>query len=266
MDTLTESPSTSELFDTSPKQEEKSSPVAEVKEEKEEKATVEESEEKSEVKESDSKDESEEKEKTDEPKEETSSDTEDKPSTEESTVGTQLKDARKWGNENNRENIRLRQELKQIKEENGIEDIEPDDSDVAARLNERVKTSESIERDRHGDEFIDKTIYGEDSIWQQVKDDPIVDFRVRNADSPISEALKVVKEQVFYDKYGNDPDKIVPAIKEELRAELMKELKTDFKKKLKDKESLGSDLSDVESDKVTENKSYKAPSTEELFG
>jgi len=91
-------------------------------------------------------------------------------------------------------------------------------------------------------------------------------MRVRNSDSPISEALQVVKETEFHDKYGNDPEKIVSKIKEELKPELMKELKADFENKLKTNKSLGTDLSDVKSDEVSGKKTPRPESTKQLFG
>ena len=263
METEFKNPSTTELFDASPVQEEKSSPVEEVKETEEEKV-VEDSEEKSEEKESESTEKSEEK--SDETEDKTSSDSKEKPSTEDSTYEERYKETQKWGNEKNQESIKLREELNKIKQEYGIEDT-IDDTESAARLEERIQTSETIERDRHGDEYIDKMIYADDSAWKtRLKFDPLIDYRVRNSKSPISEALKVVKEDEFHQKYGNDPEKIVKVIKKEVETDVRKELKNDFEKKLKGKEALGSDLSDVKNDEVKTTKSFKQKSTSELFG
>ena len=260
MDTdLKESPTVADLFDTSPTQEvtpkEETSPVKEVETEEKAEAVEEKSEEKSEEKESESE------------SDDTSPDTDEEPSTEETTEDTRLKDAQKWGNEKNKEAIAVKAELTKLREEYGVEDTPIDDAEANARLEERIKTSEAIERKIHGDEFIQKAIYAEDSTWQTLKNDPIVDFRVRNADSPISEALTVIKEQEFHGKYGNDPDKIVEKIREELKPELMKELKVDYAKKLKDKNALGKDLSSVDNDKANgKDATFKKSSTVELFG
>ena len=258
---IKESPTVADLFDTSPTQEvtpkEETSPVKEVETEEKAEAVEEKSEEKSEEKESES----------DDTSDDTSPDTDEEPSTEETTEDTRLKDAQKWGNEKNQEAIAAKAELTKFREEFGVEDTPIDDAEAKARLEERIKTSEAIERKLHGDEFIQKTIYAEDSTWQTLKNDPIVDFRVRNADSPISEALTVIKEQEFHSKYGNDPEKIVEKIREELKPTLMKELKEDYAKKLKDKNALGKDLSDVDNDKANgKDATFKKSSTVELFG
>jgi hypothetical protein len=259
------SPSTSELFDeASPSKEAvTASPEKEVEKKAEDKAVEEKSEEKSEEKESESEEKSE---KTDETKDKASSETKDKPSTEDSTIEEQLKEARKWGNEKNQEALKALETLKKFKEEHGIDDT-VDDTEAAARLEERIQTSEAIERENHGDEYIDKMIYADDSAWKsKLRHDPLIDYRVRNAKSPISEALKVVKEQEFHDKYGNDPEKIVKAIKKEVETDVRKELKEEYEKKLKGKEALGSDLSNVKSDEVKSNDKFRQKSTAELFG
>lgn len=252
---LKENPSTTELFDTSPKQEvsiRETSPVEEVEEKEDEKVVEEDS--KVETKDKDVSD-------------DTSPDDEDEPSAEDTTDWKQrYEDTQKWGNESNSKSLKLQSELSKLKDEYGIEDAPVDDTEVKARLDERIKTSESIERKLHGNEYIEKMIYADDAPWQKYKNDPVVDYRVRSADSPISEALQVLKEQEFHGKYGNDPEKIVDAIKKEVEVSLRKELKKEFEDKLKQKKSLGTDLSKVENDKVATGKAVVGQSTKDLFG
>lgn len=267
---LKESPSTSELFDeTSPSKEvtskEETSPEKKVEEKAEEKVVEEKSEKKSEEKESESKEKSEEK--SDETKDEASSDTTDKPSTEKSTDWEKrFKDTETSYQNLNQEVVKLKEENSKFKQDLGIEEDDTTVSDERKRAKERAETSEAIERQNHGDEYIEKMLYAPDSIWQKVKNDPIIDFRVSSSLSPATEALIVVKETEFHDKYGKDPDKIVEKIREEERPKLMKELKEDYEKKLKDNKSLGTDLSDVENDEVKGKKSAKTESTKDLFG
>jgi len=278
-ETNSESPSVSELFDPSPVQEVgstvKTSPDEKVSKEESKEAVKPEvsdnGKEESKAKESlsDSSDSSD----TDTDKaspdatDETSADKDTDDITDATDYKKRFEDTQKWGNEANTRALKVESELKQLKIDHGIEDTPVDDTETATRLEERVKTSEAIERRIHGNEHIDKMIYADDSVWQKIKHDPLIDYRVRNSDSPITEALLVVKEAEFHTKYGDDPDTIIERVKAEIGPDLRKELKKEFEDKLMQKNSLGSDLSNVKSDVVSEaDKKKVTSSTEDLFG
>ena len=278
-ETNSESPSVSELFDASPikeagvqKTESTASPEKEAEKADDKKAVAGENSDNGKEKPEDKevKSESGDKVKPESDEDKASPEAGGKPSAdkEEQTVTQdRLKESQKWGNEANQRALKAEADLKQLKQDHGIEDTPVDDTEIAARLEERVKTSEAIERRIHGNEHIDKMIYAEDSVWQKIRHDPIIDMRVRNSDSPITEALLVVKETEFHDKYGDDPDTIVKGVKAELETELRKQIKKEYEDKLKQKTNLGSDLSNVKSDVATEaDKKKVSTSTEDLFG
>ena len=267
MELQEQSPSTTELFDTpSPVQE---TPVStDVSPEKggdngkEEKAVETETEDKGkETKEEESTD----KDASTDSDDTSSTDTEEDDTTD---YKQRLKETQAWGNTANEKAIKLEKEIAQLKEDHGIEETVADESETQLRLEERVKTSEKIERERYGNDFIDKTIYADDSLWQSIKNEPLIDYRVRNSDAPISEALKIVDERTFTETYGKNPKEVKENIRKELEADLRKTITAEFKDKLKQKKGLGSDLSDIKSDEASqeEKKAFKQPSTPELFG
>ena len=61
--------------------------------------------------------------------------------------------------------------------------------------------------------------------------DPSVLARMQSAKRPVMEAMKIVEEHQFFEKYGRDPLKIKDAIIAEAREELIAELKQELKGK-----------------------------------
>ncbi len=92
---------------------------------------------------------------------------------------------------------------------------------------ERVRLSKKVAEDKLGVDLVDKLVWADDSPYKAIEQaDPYVKARVFGSDSPVEEAVKVVKEHEFFEKYGRDPEKI----KEAIYAEVHKQIETELKK------------------------------------
>lgn len=154
------------------------------------------------------------------------------------SLSKRLEDTRNWATKVNSENIKLRNDYTSILKEVDIlkqklagtyvepKEPSPDDKAKLAVLEERVKISRALAEELYGPEFVQETVYAENSPYLQLEQmDPLVKARVFNADRPVIEAIKIVKERQFRDKYGDDPEKIHAAIREEVRQEIVDEIK-----------------------------------------
>ena len=90
--------------------------------------------------------------------------------------------------------------------------------------------------------------------------------RVRSAAAPVLEAVKIAKEQIFFDKYGTDIEKIPEKIRIEIEPELRKAITKELQKKLVSKKNLPDTLSGIKStESQDEDKSFKSDSLSDLF-
>ena len=96
----------------------------------------------------------------------------------------------------------------------------------------RVEIDNQLMIDQYGAEQIQKLIWDTDSPYQQLEImDPAIKMRVSNSTRPVLEAMKVVEEHKFFEKYGRDPVKIREAIIAEERENLTAEIKAELKGK-----------------------------------
>lgn len=110
--------------------------------------------------------------------------------------------------------------------------IPPEQIAAVEGFKARVAVDNQVMIEQYGADTIQKMIWDTDSPYQQLEImDPAVKARVTNATRPIAEAMKILKEREFYEKYGNDPDKIKEAILAEERAKLIAEIQTELKGK-----------------------------------
>lgn len=135
-------------------------------------------------------------------------------------VTRELSDAR-------RENQTLRAELKG----EPLPDQLPNDTEsIAARARSEALQSVSLQRaiEEFGEDFIKAQIFDEDAPYRRLVEGEgkkWIRERVLSSTDPIYEALDVIREHDLLTTYGRDIDTIRAILKEELKAEVLKDLK-----------------------------------------
>ena len=141
-----------------------------------------------------------------------------------------------------------------------------DDPELQGRLNASIV----VASEKFGEDFIEKQINDPDSDYQNLrKKMPHIDVRAKNADLPFVEAVQILKEEQFFDKYGRDPDKIIEKIKEEIEPELRKAITKEIQEKIGKSTSIPNGISGVKgavTAKSTEGNGFKPRSTADLLG
>lgn len=127
------------------------------------------------------------------------------------------------------------------------EEIAAQAEKTQSAFKERERASYAAAIETHGKEFIDKTLYAPDAPFKNLVENPVVFGMVQNADNPVLEALKIVKSYKFFQKYGNDIDKIPSKIREEIETELREKITKELQGKLARKENMPNTLSKVNS-------------------
>lgn len=161
-----------------------------------------------------------------------------------------LKDTRDWASQQSQRSANLERQLNIINKKLDGTYSEADEISatppphVIAQDSEivgRIAASREAAIDKYGQETVYKQLFAEDAPFRQIAVDPGIQARVINSSTPVLEAMKVVKEYNFQQKWGKDPDaienKIRESMKNEIRDEVLKELKS--KMSLKDLQPQG---------------------------
>lgn len=99
-------------------------------------------------------------------------------------------------------------------------------------LKTRVDLSTELAIEKFGQERVTADVLAQDSVYRQLENSyPEIGARVAAARFPVVEAIKVVEEYKFFDKYGRDPNAIREKIAAEEREKVLAELKADAKTK-----------------------------------
>jgi len=160
-------------------------------------------------------------------------------------IKSQLKNTRDYA-------TRVNQENENLKHEYGIENGESENSEEKKKENQiafdnREKASLKVAINQYGEDYLKKNIYGEDSKFKQIMtENPAIQARVHNSDVPVLEAIQVLKEFEFFEKYGKDLDKIPDKIRTEIESDLRKKITIELQDKLKLKGKEITTLSGVE--------------------
>lgn len=178
-------------------------------------------------------------------------------------------DAGSWANQTHQENLNLKKEMEILgKKFDGTYDPEEEAKNApsAEKIAEDAKTegkitaSRGMAADIYGSEKAEKLL---DSFTRIFEGNQLVNLRVVQAEAPALEAIKVLKEHVFFTKYGNDPEKIITSIKEEMRKELTQQIRKEesdkFDARLKKKDEVVEGLANV-------NGAAKVESSKEVSG
>lgn len=147
--------------------------------------------------------------------------------------------------------------------EYGIEDTpEPNEQDkaVAIAFGERERASYAAASQIYGKEYIDKMLYADDAPIKAISaQNPQVFNRILNADAPVLESIRVIKENEFFTKYGSDVEKIPDVIKKELEGKLRAEITKELQSKITKKEKMPNTLSGVQSKEVKQDSQAFSP-------
>lgn len=160
------------------------------------------------------------------------------------TLNKRLKDTRDYATKLGQENKELKKSHSALVKELEIvkakldgtyvepAPVPPEQLTALEKFKTRVEIDNQLMIDQYGAEQIQKLIWDTDSPYQQLEImDPALKMRVSNATRPVLEAMKVVEEHKFFEKYGRDPVKIREAIIAEERENLTAEIKAELKGK-----------------------------------
>lgn len=167
-------------------------------------------------------------------------------------------EASKWGNQ-------AHQKLKEMGYDNYQEEITEEQKLADLAFNEREKASHRIAKDLYGEQNVYDKLYADNAPFKQLLSDPNVMMRVRNADAPVMEALKVLDEHEFFSKYGTNIKEIPNKIKKEVEAELREKITKELQKKLSSKEQLPKTLAGVKSTDTKNNDVFEPTPFNKLF-
>lgn len=155
-----------------------------------------------------------------------------------SQVEKRQKDTASWANQVHQQNLALQKQVEIInKKLDGTYDPEkdkprepsPDDRAFRAEISGRSRASFRAAASQLGEDKVNGYLKTFSEVFG---DDPLVNYRVNMADMPVMEAIKAVKTFEFFEKYGNDPDKIVEKIEAELTEKLIPKLREEESKKI----------------------------------
>lgn len=184
-----------------------------------------------------------------------------------------LQDTRSWGNAANMELQDLKKTVAKMQAEADgtyTEDVGPSPEEIAqsAELEGRIKASKKLAEDKFGKEYVADNLTNADSDFQRMrKENPIIDMKLRISDTPFIEAVNILNEEKFFEKYTRNPETIKEKIRSELEVEVREQVNKEFKAKLKEKEKLPIDISEARGAQVapTKESDHKPKSMKELF-
>jgi hypothetical protein len=160
------------------------------------------------------------------------------------TLSKRLKDTRDYATKVDQKNkdlershASLLKELETVKARLDGTYVEPPQLDQKQqteieKFKARVEADNAAVMEQYGVDTVQKLIWENDSPYMKLEaGDPSVLARMQSAKRPVMEAMKIVEEHQFFEKYGRDPLKIKDAIIAEAREELIAELKQELKGK-----------------------------------
>jgi hypothetical protein len=93
-------------------------------------------------------------------------------------------------------------------------------------------------KDKGGEAYLEKMIYAPDAPFRKFDNNPIVQNMVLNSDAPVMAAMKIIEEQEFRTKWGDNPTKIEAAIRKKAEEELTEKLTKDIEAKIMERLNL----------------------------
>lgn len=168
-------------------------------------------------------------------------------------------DTRSWARQVEQSNAELRRQVALLgKKIDGTYDPEVDEpaqpsaDEVGqqAELMGRVQASIAMANQAYGQEDVQKLLFSETAPYRQLEEqDPAVRARVMASPAPALEAMRVLQERAFFERYGSDPATVREKIRAEMKAELDGQVGQMVEQKLKERVNLmqqsGSNLGDA---------------------
>lgn len=153
-------------------------------------------------------------------------------------------DAAKWANQTHQQNLALQKQLDIInKKLDGTYDPEAEAKANQVPPEAIAQTSETVGRivssreaayEIHGKDKVNALLFAEGAPFKQIENLPQVEHRVLNSPSPVLEAMKIVEEYAFYQKWGATPK----AIEDNIKKAYEKEIEDRVTKKILEKVSM----------------------------
>ena len=150
----------------------------------------------------------------------------------------QVKDGRDWTTTVQQNNVALKKQLEIIEKKlDGTYDPDTDRApeptrdqiELEAERKGRIAASEALAKQLHGKETIEQAMREFD---EKFASNAFIQYRVLNAEAPVLEALKVLKQEKFVAKWSDDPEKIEKAIREDERQQMEKVIEEKVTKKV----------------------------------
>ena len=187
------------------------------------------------------------------------------------------RDTAAWANRTHQENLTLAKHVRDLENEQrraaGLEPVEEPqvDPEQAIAVGEQVgkaRSSLAAAYDNLGKVKVDAEL---DEFNVTFEHNAIIQARVLNSPQPVAEALRVLKEFRFTQKYGNDTDKIVTNLRAEWETEELPKLREKVTKEImervKKEKGEGKGIGDVrDAGKGNEKAGYKSPTLASIFG
>ena len=152
------------------------------------------------------------------------------------TYKKRYKDTSQYATIVNQHNIELKKNLERIEMKlDGTYDPEQERQAEAipdisqAEIRGKIAASQSAAQEMFGADYVEKILH---EFNEKYGTNSSIQARVLTSDAPVIEAIRVMKEQNFYSKYGTDVDKIEGKIKEKLIEELTPKITNEVTKQL----------------------------------
>lgn len=185
------------------------------------------------------------------------------------------KSQRNWNTELKREVTDLQQKsVITDKKLDGSYDPEVDDApketpeQLQSRgdLQGRISASTEIANDKYGEAEVTKIL---NKFQDDFSQNQAIQTRMLMSNTPVMEAIKIVEEQAFFDKYGSNPDAIRDKIREEHEKEMTeritKEVTAQLTERLSKKNGAVNGLADVPNSSENEKNKPGVESLESIF-
>ena len=190
------------------------------------------------------------------------------------------RDTANWANKQHQENLELTRRLRDVENEQRkaaglpVEEEPQADPEQVIALGEQVGKARSslVAAYDHpsfgGKEKVDAEL---NEFNTKFENNAIIQARVLNSPQPVVEALRVMKEFRFTQKYGNDTDKIVANLRKEWEAEELPKLREaatkEIMERVKQEKGEPKGIGEVrDAGTGNEKAAYKSPTLSKLFG
>jgi hypothetical protein len=173
-------------------------------------------------------------------------------------------DAEKWANQNNMDKLELQRQMKIINQKlDGTYDPEAEAKANEVQPEQIARTAENVGRitasreaayqifgegdSAKGEQVVAQALWAENAPFRAIEHLPQVQARVMNSPSPVLEAMKIVEEFAFAQKWGKTPRDIEANIKKAYEKEIEDRVTKNLLEKMKLKDNQPHGISEARS-------------------